>query len=141
MGSIFTFIIIITILIYLIQLGIFIYNSKNKKINEIEKWVLIFIFVISIVLSLTFLMIEKNDIDKQMAQQTNIRPIIEINIEMFIVLEIPLFLINLITNIICSKVNDVKRRWKLIITLIIIIVGIAAFLWHALFSINCPPTI
>ena len=86
-------------------------------------------------------MIEKNDIDKQMAQQTNIRPIIEINIEMFIVLEIPLFLINLITNIICSKVNDVKRRWKLIITLIIIIVGIAAFLWHALFSINCPPTI
>ena len=82
MGSIFTFIIIITILIYLIPLGIFIYNSKNKKINEIEKWVLIFIFVISIVLSLTFLMIEKNDIDKQMAQQTNIRPIIEINIEM-----------------------------------------------------------
>ena len=141
MGSIFTFIIIITILIYLIPLGIFIYNSKNKKINEIEKWVFIFIFVISIVLSLTFLMIEKNDIDKQMAQQTNIRPIIEINIEMFIVLEIPLFLINLITNIICSKVNDVKRRWKLIITLIIIIVGIAAFLWHALFSINCPPTI
>lgn len=141
MGSIFTFIIIITILIYLIPLGIFIYNSKNKKINEIEKWVLIFIFVISIVLSLTFLMIEKNDIDKQMAQQTNIRPIIEINIEMFIVLEIPLFLINLITNIICSKVNNVKRRWKLIITLIIIIVGIAAFLWHALFSINCPPTI
>lgn len=136
-------IIVIITLIYLISLGIFIYNLKNKKINEIEKWVFIFIFSISLLISLIFLITKKLDIDKQIltSQQTEMVSGIGEAIGEFIVFGIPLLLIILIINIICAVVKNVKLRWTINTVLIIIIIGIEAFCWLSVNTTYFHPTI
>lgn len=125
-------IIVIITLIYLISLGIFIYNLKNKKINEIEKWVFIFIFSISIsiVISLIFL-ITKNAMVYGMGEA----------IEEFVMFEIPLLLTILIINIICAVVKNVKIRWTINITLITIIIVIETFWWILVHTLIYNPSL
>lgn len=136
-------IVVIITLIYLISLGIFIYNLKNKKINEIEKWVFIFIFSISIVISLIFLITQKLDIDKRIlaSQQTAMISDMGEVIGGFVVFGIPLLLTILIINIICAVVKNVKLRWTINITFIIIIIVIETFCWLSVNTLYFHPTI